>query len=78
MNTDQIVLFIGVIILGALALLLAFWLIRLGLVGAIFLLGFAAEQGFVGLAVYVACWVFLFPVMIIACLIVGYMARNEN
>lgn len=39
--------------------------------GAIALFAFAAEQGFVGLAAYVACWVFLLPIMIGACIITG-------
>lgn len=40
-------------------------------IGAVYLLGFASEQGFIGLACYVACWVFLFPVMLVICIIVG-------
>ena len=32
------------------------------------LFGWASEQGFVGVAVYLACWIFMFPVMIIICL----------
>jgi hypothetical protein len=39
--------------------------------GAIILFELAAEQGFLGLAAYFACWVFLFPVMLIASLIIG-------
>ena len=27
-----------------------------------------SEQGFIGVAIYLACWVFMFPVMIIICL----------
>jgi hypothetical protein len=33
----------------------------------------AGEQGFVGLAVYFACWVFLAPVMIVGSIIFGAM-----
>ncbi len=40
--------------------------------GAVFLFAFAAEQGFVGIAAYIACWVFLFPVMLVICIIVGF------
>lgn len=32
------------------------------------LFGWASEQGFIGVAVYLACWVFMFPVMVIICL----------
>ena len=35
------------------------------------ILAFAVEQGFLGLAAYVACWVFLFPVMLTISIIVG-------
>lgn len=28
----------------------------------------ASEQGFIGVAVYLACWVFMFPVMVSICL----------
>ena len=45
-------------------IVLAFW-------GAIVILAFAAEQGFVGLAAYVACWVLFFPVMLIVSIVVG-------
>lgn len=30
---------------------------------------FAAKQGFIGIAVFIACWVFMLPVMIIICAI---------
>lgn len=78
MNTDEITLLIVVIILGILGLLLAFWLIRLALIGAIVLFEFAADQGFIGLAAYVACWVFLFPVMLVICIIVGLFVRYSK
>ena len=39
--------------------------------GAVLLFEFAAEQGFVGLAAYLACWFFLFPAMLIICTILG-------
>ena len=28
----------------------------------------ASEQGFIGIAVYIACWVFMFPVMLVICI----------
>ncbi|MEZ5813246.1 MAG: hypothetical protein R3E13_00730 [Alphaproteobacteria bacterium] len=43
-------------------------------VGAITLFAFAAEQGFIGLAAYFACWVFLLPVMLVASILVGLVA----
>lgn len=39
--------------------------------GALYLFGLASEQGFIGLAVYIAVWVFMFPVMLGICIIIG-------
>ena len=33
------------------------------------LFDWAAEQGFIGVAVYIACWVFMFPVMVTICIV---------
>jgi hypothetical protein len=38
---------------------------------AAYLLAWAVEGGFVGVVVYIAAWVFLFPVMISICVIGG-------
>ncbi len=57
---------------GLLAILMAHFLFKYLVTGAIFLFAYAAEQGFIGVAAYVACWVFLFPVMLIASIITGY------
>ena len=56
---------------GILALGIAILLIIAAFGGAVFLFEFAAEQGFVGIAAYIACWVFFFPVMLVICIIVG-------
>ena len=37
------------------------------------LFSWAAEQGYVGVTVYIACWVFMFPVMIAICVIGGML-----
>lgn len=50
---------------------LAFGGFAITFVGAHMLFDLAAEQGFVGIAAYVACWVFLFPLMLIASLVLG-------
>jgi hypothetical protein len=42
--------------------------------GAVSLFALAADQGFIGVAVYLACWVFLFPFMLGGCAIVGVFA----
>lgn len=61
-----------VIILAAVVgLLIAAVIFRYVCAGAIILLVAAADQGFVGIAVYATCWVFLFPIMVIASLIVA-------
>ena len=68
----------GIIILlivgGILALGLFILLCVAAFSGAIVLFAFAAEQGFLGIAAYIACWVFFFPVMLIICIIVGLFA----
>jgi len=62
----------GLIIVGALFVIGIFLgLIGVAIKGAIILFKLAAEQGFIGLAAYVACCVFLFPVMLIICIVVG-------
>ena len=61
------------LIVGALfALVIFLSLCSAAFFGAVFLFAFAAEQGFIGLAAYVACWVFLFPVMLVVCIINGF------
>ena len=59
---------------AAIALVVAFWLICIAFVGAVALFVAAAEQGFVGVAIYIACWVFLFPAMLILCVVIGLFA----
>ena len=56
---------------GILTLVAAIWLLIAAFGGAVFLFAFAAEQGFIGIAAYIACWVFFFPVMLVICIIVG-------
>lgn len=58
-----------IIALVALGLLVALTII----VGAIGLLGWATEQRFVGVAIYVACWVFLAPVMAVGSFVYGIL-----
>ncbi len=57
---------------------LALSLLMLAFAGALVLLAFATEQGFIGLAAYIACWVFLFPVMLVLSIIVGiFVSANQ-
>jgi hypothetical protein len=66
------------IIVGILTLLIAIILLKFLFVGAVTLLNWASEQGFVGVAVYIACWVFLLPVMVAACIISGALSWWAN
>lgn len=57
---------------GTLVLILLFVaLLRRAFVAAINLLAWALEWGFLGGAVYIACWVFMLPVMVVICFIGG-------
>ena len=57
---------------GALVLILLFVaLLRRAFVMALNLLAWELEWGFFGAAVYIACWVFMLPVMVVICFIGG-------
>lgn len=53
-------------------------LFRLIIRGALEILAFASEQGFVGLAAYAACWVFMLPLMLVASVVVGVCVTNTK
>lgn len=53
------------------------YLLRWKLGGAYILFVWAGQQGFLGVAAYFACWVFLFPIMLVASLIVGFIISDE-
>ena len=59
------------IIGGIVCLVIVLWLIWFLFVGAIAIFGYAGNSGFVGVAVYFACWFFMFPLMIVCSIIVG-------
>ena len=66
------------LILSFVALALLVWLllhlrsfIRNTVATAALLLAWAMQAGFVGFIVYVAAWVFMFPVMLALCVLVG-------
>ncbi len=59
------------IVIGLVLLVIAYFLIKYLLIGAISLFLWAVEQGFVGVAAYFACWVFLFPIMVVASIVTG-------
>ena len=68
METLPLILLIA---LGFFALSIVICLLILLVFGAIGLFAWAGEAGFVGLAVYFACWFFMFPLMIVASIIFG-------
>ena len=65
-------LIILLIVSALFALGIFIWLCIAAFAGAVFLFAYAGEQGFIGLAVYIACWVFFFPVMLIICILIGF------
>ena len=79
-------IWIWVAVAGFIALLFAFFLLRLAFWGASALFAYAIEQGFVGLIAYIAAWVFLFPLMLVASIGVGvfgmwairYIKKQDN
>jgi hypothetical protein len=77
---DILVLFgIGLVIAVLISLAGAvLGVLGLAAAGALTLLSFASAQGFVGLAAYVACWVFMSPVMLTASVIVGWITHSAE
>ncbi len=65
-----LIITIVIIVVG---LLLLLWLLSAALTGAVLLFSYAELQGFIGIAVYFAMWVFLFPVMLVAS--IGWYSR---
>jgi hypothetical protein len=91
-SVGTIATFVGILILVTLAVCLlgfalalvvagikgALHLFRLVINGALEILTFASEQGFVGLAAYAACWVFMLPLMLVASVVVGVCVANTK
>jgi|ERR1051326_1352571 hypothetical protein len=80
-----IVVLVGVagclVVLGIVLALARIFVLRplgYGVVGALRILAYAAEQGFIGIAVYAACWVFLLPVMLVASFVVGIVESRAG
>ena len=71
---ETVLLVLLVILVLAIAIVLFKYLV----VGAGSLFRWASEQGFIGAAVYFACWIFLFPFMLAACVIVGAMVSRSD
>ncbi|MFT5350317.1 MAG: hypothetical protein ACI9MF_001133 [Gammaproteobacteria bacterium] len=73
---NVLIIFLGGIVV-LIVLGLSFCLAIAIFTGALILFADASQQGFVGVAVYGACWVFLFPFMIIVCLIFGVLTMKN-
>ena len=65
---------LGGILLLIVALVVVGYLIKWLFLGATILFAWACESGFIGAAAYFACWFFLFPIMFVACILVGLMS----
>jgi hypothetical protein len=78
-TTVLVLVGVGVALIVLLALIgIAFGVFACGVLGAGILFSYASQQGFVGLAVYFACWFFMFPVMLIASVITGMIAASPD
>jgi hypothetical protein len=66
---------IALIVAGLVALALGWVLLRAAFYGTLAVLGWASEQGFIGIAAFAACWIFIFPVMLVFCIIVGFVVK---
>ena len=72
---------LGIILLlgGAIiALLLALAVLMYGFTGAMLQFAWASEFGFIGVVVFLAAWVFMFPIMAIWAVLWGWAASRED
>jgi len=76
-NMEPVGLIIAVVI-GLIALALAFTILMYGFHGAILQFAWASEFGFVGVVVFLAAWVFMFPIMAIWAVIWGWSERSRE
>ena len=83
MDSGEIIFFV---VLGLVIVLPTLWLAILVLValvgaavaGALSLLGLATEHGAVGVGIYIMCWIFAFPVMLVVCIISGFFVLRNG
>ena len=72
-NFDDAIEWIGILVVAAFLIWLAIKFLIFGLNGAIFQLEYATSSGFIGVIVFFAAWVFLFPVMVTWAVIWGFI-----
>ena len=70
MNMEILAVIVGIVV-TILLLILAIKLLAKFIQGAGIVFSFASEQGFIGLAICLACFVFMFPVMVIISVIIA-------
>ena len=72
MNADSTVWIVVAIVVTVGVLWLAWKILQAGLLGVAALFAWAGESGFLGMAAFIACWVFMFPVMLVICPLFGF------
>jgi membrane protein implicated in regulation of membrane protease activity len=70
-TTNWILVIVAVIVL----FFIAIYAIVLLFSGSVVLLAWASSQGFIGVAIYFALWIFAFPFMLIASIITGLVSE---
>jgi hypothetical protein len=71
---DNATILIIVIVAVIALLIISLWALGSLLEGAAILLAWASSQGFIGVAVYFALWIFAFPFMLIVSIIIGLVS----
>lgn len=69
---NRVLVAVVAVVLATTAFALAFFTVKAIYRGAVIFFCWALEQGFVGIAVFVACWFLMLPVTLIACAVVGF------
>lgn len=78
MEATEIVILVILFGAGMWLLAIGVWLFSYIAAGAVNLFAMACEQGFIGIIVYFAAWVFLLPVMLILCAISGWLILSDE
>jgi len=66
------------VLLALIVLAIIVILFKYLVIGALAGFAWASQQGFIGAAVYFACWIFLFPFMLAACVIAGAVISRSD
>lgn len=63
------------ILIGFVAVVVGLLVLWMGFIGAVFYFALASQQGFIGLAAFLAVWVFLAPIMAGVCVVTGILIK---